>query len=63
MALKTFVVRFTTSAGLERSIRLEAATVDAALAKWDRIRQPGDFADHIGPAFSIDSSSPQWQNH
>lgn len=51
--MQTFVIQYETSAGLSRSVEIQAHSVDGALAKWDLIRQPGDFVDAVGPKLRI----------
>lgn len=55
--MKIFVLTFETSTGISRQLEISAHSVDAALAKWDLIRQPGDFLDAIGEKFRM-----QWPN-
>jgi len=55
--MKTFLLTFETAQGITRQIEIEAHSVDGALAKWDLIRQPGDFLDAIGEPFRM-----QWAN-
>ena len=55
--MKSFVLTFETSAGINRQIEIQAHSVDGALAKWDLIRQPGDFLDAIGEPFRM-----EWPN-
>lgn len=49
-----FVLQYETSEGFTRSLEIEAPTVDAALIRWDRLRQPGDFVIQVGPALRLD---------
>lgn len=46
--MAAFLIQYETSEGLTRSFELEAPSMEAALIKWDRIRQPGDFIETIG---------------
>ena len=55
--MKSFVLTFETSTGISRQIEIQAHSVDGALAKWDLIRQPGDFLDAIGEPFRM-----EWPN-
>ena len=55
--MKNFVLTFEASDGISRQIQIQAHSVDGALAKWDLIRQPGDFLDAIGEKFCM-----QWPN-
>jgi hypothetical protein len=53
MPLTAFLIRFETADGRFRSFELMAPSRDAAIQKWDRIRQPGDFIESIGPVFRM----------
>ena len=44
----TFRIKFETSDGRTRSLDITAPSRDAAIAQWDRLRQPGDFIESIG---------------
>lgn len=44
----TFRIKFETSDGQTRSLDITAPSLDAAIAQWDRLRQPGDFIESIG---------------
>ena len=48
-----FLIKFETSAGQTRSLDITAPSLDAAIAQWERLRQPGDFIESIGPRFRI----------
>ncbi len=43
-----FRIKFETSAGQTRFLEITAPSIDAAIAQWDRLRQPGDFIESIG---------------
>ena len=43
-----FLIKFETSDGRTRSLDITAPSLDAAIAQWDRLRQPGDFIESIG---------------
>jgi hypothetical protein len=49
-----FSIKFETSDGRTRSLDITAPSLDAATAQWDRLRQPGDFIESIGPRFRIE---------
>jgi hypothetical protein len=51
--MAAFLIKYETSEGLARSFELEAPSMEAALIKWDRIRQSGDAIDSIGPVFRM----------
>jgi hypothetical protein len=53
MPLTAFLICFETADGRRRSFELQAPSRDAAIQKWDRIRQPGDFIESIGPVFRM----------
>jgi hypothetical protein len=53
MPLTAFLIRFETEDGRRRSFELQAPSRDAAIQKWDCIRQPGDFIESIGPVFRM----------
>lgn len=48
--MKLFVIIFETSDQITRRIEIQAPTIDAALTKWDLLRQPGDFIESITAA-------------
>jgi hypothetical protein len=52
-----FLITFETSDHLTRQIEIDAPTVDAALSKWELIRQPGDFVESIAKPFCM-----EWPN-
>jgi hypothetical protein len=53
MPLTAFLIRFETADGRLRSFELMAPSRDAAIQKWDCIRQPGDAINSIGPVFRM----------
>ena len=49
-----FLIKFETSDGQTRFLDIAAPSLPAAIAQWERLRQPGDFIELIGPRFRID---------
>jgi hypothetical protein len=45
--MKNFLIVFETSEQIIRRLEIKAPTIDAALIKWDLLRQPGDFIESI----------------
>jgi hypothetical protein len=51
--MAAFLICFETEDGRRSSFELQAPSRDAAIQKWDCIRQPGDFIESIGPVFRM----------
>jgi hypothetical protein len=49
-----FSIKFETSDGGTRFLDIAAPSHDAAITQWERLRQPGDFIELIGPRFRIE---------
>jgi len=49
-----FLIKFETSDGRTRFLDIAAPSLPAAIAQWERLRQPGDFIESVGPRFRID---------
>jgi hypothetical protein len=49
-----FLIKFETSDGRTRFLDIAAPSRDAAITRWERVRQPGDFIESIGPRFRIE---------
>jgi len=43
-----FLIKFETSAGQTRSLEITAPSRAAAIDRWERLRQPGDFIESVG---------------
>jgi len=48
-----FSIKFETSDGRTRFLDIAAPSPDAAISQWERLRQPGDFIESIGPRFRM----------
>ena len=48
-----FLIKFETSDGRIRFLNIAAPSRDAAITLWERLRQPSDFIESIGPRFRI----------
>ena len=48
-----FSIKFKTSNRQTRFLDITAPSRDAAITRWERLRQPGDFIESIGPRFRI----------
>jgi hypothetical protein len=48
-----FTIKFETSNGRTRFLDITAPSRDATITRWERLRQPSDFIESIGPRFRI----------
>jgi hypothetical protein len=53
-----FLIKFKTSDRQTRFLDIAAPSRDAAITQWERLRQPGDFIESIGPRFRM-----QWPQY
>jgi len=51
--LMEFSIKFETSDGRTRFLDIAAPSLDVAISQWERLRQPGDFIESIGPRFRM----------